>query len=71
MPVAMDQGTDVMVLRYEDTPVRGGFGQQRLVARVARALADIDNVVTSIPHSAYDRRHGIRVREDAHATRRR
>lgn len=71
MPIAVDQGTDVMVLRHEDAPVRGGFGQQRLVARVPRALADIDDIVTSIPHGVHGLRYDVRIRDDAHATRRR
>jgi hypothetical protein len=71
MPIAMDQNTDIVVLRYEDAPVSSGFGQQRFVARIPRALGNIDNVVTSISQGAHGRRHNIRIREDPHATRRR
>jgi hypothetical protein len=70
-PIAMDQDADVVVFRYENAPVRSGFGQQRLVARVPRALADIDNIVTSISHGAHGRSYDVRIREDAHSIRRR
>ncbi len=71
MPIAMDQNTDVVVLRYKDALVHGGFGQQCLVARVPRALADIDNIMTSISHRAHCQRYDVRICEDVHATRRR
>jgi hypothetical protein len=56
MQVAMDQDTDIVILRQEDAPPRGGFGQQRLIARVRRPLGGTNDIVAGISHGA----HGLR-----------
>ena len=71
MSIAMHQGADVMVFGDENAPLRGSFGKQRRVAGIHRGLADIDDVVTGIPHGVHRLRCGVRVGEDAHAIQRR
>jgi len=71
LPIAMDQGADVMIFGDEDAPLCGGFGEQCLVAGIRCTLAGIGDIVAGIPHGAHCLRHNVRICENAHAIRRR
>ncbi len=71
LPIAMDQGADVVVLRHKYPPFAGSFGKQSRVAWVSRSFACIGNVVTGGSHRAHSLRDDVGIGEEAHAIRRR
>lgn len=69
--VAMDQCTDIVVLRQEDPPFRGSFNQQRCVTGIRRPFAHIEHIVTNSPHRTHGLCNDVGVGKDAHTIRRR
>ena len=69
--IAIDQCTEVMVLRKKDAIFPDGLCQQGFVTGIHCALGGIDDVVAAIAQATHGLRHDIGIRKDAHAIRRR
>jgi hypothetical protein len=69
--VAMNQHTDIMVLRKKDAIFSHGLRQQGFVSRINCALGGMDDIVAAIAQATHGLRHDVGIREDAHVIRRR
>ena len=69
--IAIDQCTDVVILRKKDAIFPDGLRQQGFVTGIHCALGGMDDIVAAIAQGAHGLRHDVGIGKDAHAIRRR
>jgi hypothetical protein len=68
--IAIDQCTDVMILRQRDSIFADGLCQQDFVTGIHCAFGGIDDIVAAVAQGAHGPRHDVGIRTDAHTIRR-